>query len=123
MLICSLRVSSMIKLNHPPLVRQCCLGVCMRPRRTLRIGVAHQALPVKIIRVTVEKMIKRIIHISQPNHFWYGGHGGYTDTYCVGVDDGDDGVVLIAVTCIVLILVLYTLLVILRKYEKEHDKF
>jgi hypothetical protein len=74
---------------------------------------------VKIVRVTVEKMIERIIHISQPNHFWYGGH---TETYCIGVDDGDDGFIILAASCIVLILILYILLVVLRKYEKEHDK-
>jgi hypothetical protein len=76
------------------------------------------ALPVKIVRVTVEKMIERIIHISQPHHYYYGNQ---TDMYCVGVDD-DDSRVFIATTCVLLILFLYILVVLLRKYEKENDK-
>lgn len=107
----------MIKLSPPPLVRHSCF---MRPRRTVRIGIAHQALPVKIIRVTVERMIKRIVHISQPHHYWYGSQ---TEMYCVGVDDSDESIVLIATTCVLLILFLYVLLVLLRKYEKEHEKY
>jgi hypothetical protein len=110
----------MIKLSHHSLVRthQLSYRLTSRPNRTY--CPLAGAFPVKIIRVTVEKMIKRIIHISQPNHFWCGG--GQTDAYCVGVDDTDDGVVCLAFSCVVLILILYALLVFLRKYEKEHDR-
>jgi hypothetical protein len=90
-----------------------------QPRHNVRIGL-NSALPVKIVRVTVEKMIQRITHISQPHHYYYGYQ---TDMYCVGVDDNDDGLVLIATTCVLLILILYVFLVLLRKYEKENDKY
>lgn len=105
-----LRVSSMVRRSQLSKLRH---------RHNVRIGV-RPAFPVKIVRVTVERMIKRIIHVSQPHHCWYGYQ---TDMYCVGVDDNDDGHVLIATACVILIFILYVLLVLLRKYEKENDKY
>ncbi len=109
----------MIKVRHTQLVKKNIYSYrLLRVNRPVGV-IPHQALPVKIIRVTVERMIKRMVHISQPNHFWYGAQ---TDAYCVGAEETDDGVVFIAMSCVVLILILYGFLVLLRKYEKEHEK-
>lgn len=109
----------MIRLSNPSLVKVRGYAMFTTPQRhNVRVGT-QQALPVKIIRVTVEKMMRRIIHISQPNHYW---HGHYTDMYCVGVEDNDDSTIVVAITCVLLIVILYIILVLLRKYEKENEK-
>ena len=82
--------------------------------------LAHSALPVTAIRITVERMIPRIIHISQPHNFWYvHQHEGYY----TGIDETDDNVAYLASICILVILLLLFILVLLRKYEKENEKY
>jgi hypothetical protein len=114
----------MIKIYQPSLlkVRVCSKNVFHKiPRRNVRIGNnVPQALPVKIVRVTVENMINRMIHISQPNHFWYGNQ---TDMYCVGMEETNESMIQLAFGCIMIIIVLYIILVFLRMYEKEHEKY
>lgn len=112
----------MMKYCQPslPKMRFCSNNTIHRTfRRNVRIAHnIHRALPVKIIRVTVENMMNRIIHISQPNQFWYGSQ---TDLYCVGMEETNEYVVHVAFGCIMVIIVLYIILVLLMKYEKENE--
>ncbi len=123
-LLCHFRISTMIKFCQPSLVKVNTYKasvICRKPRCNVRINCIHRhSLPVIIVRKTVENMINRMIHISQPNHFWCGNQ---TDMYCVGMEDTNESMVYVAFSCVVIIIVLYIILVLIRKYEKEHEKY
>lgn len=76
----------------------------------------------KIIRKTIERMIQRMHYVSHPTFCSFPGQNeAWEDGRCF-VDDDDNVTSHIACICIITILILYGVIILLKRYENEHGQ-